>query len=61
MLHYPDVMRKAQADIEDVVGSKRLPEFDDMAALPYIMAIINETLRFEISTQNPMQCVCNFV
>jgi len=50
MLHYPDVMRKAQADIEDVVGSKRLPDFDDMEALPYVMAIINETLRLEISS-----------
>ncbi len=50
MLHYPDVMRKAQADIDDVVGDQRLPDFNDMEALPYLTAIINETLRFEISS-----------
>ncbi len=29
MLHYPDTMRKAQAEIDAVVGSSRMPNFDD--------------------------------
>ncbi|PPQ91359.1 hypothetical protein CVT25_004126 [Psilocybe cyanescens] len=46
MLHYPDVMRKAQEEIDSVVGSSRLPNFDDMESLPYIKAVIKETLRW---------------
>ena len=28
MLHYPDVMRKAQAELDKVIGSDRLPSLD---------------------------------
>lgn len=45
MLHYPDVMRKAQAEIDNVVGSNRIPEFEDATSLPYIGALIREALR----------------
>lgn len=33
---YPDVMRKAQAEIDSVVGRDRLPTFEDRARLPYV-------------------------
>ena len=46
MLHYPDVMRKAQAEVDSVVGQDRLPDWDDKEKLPYINALINETLRW---------------
>ena len=46
MLHYPDVMRKAQAELDKVVGQDRLPEFKDRESLPYVNALINETLRW---------------
>jgi len=46
MLHFPTVMRKAQAELDSNVGHDRLPEFYDRQNLPYINAIINETLRW---------------
>ena len=46
MLHYPDVMRKAQAEVDSVVGQDRLPDWRDSDKLPYINALINETLRW---------------
>ncbi|KAK7683740.1 hypothetical protein QCA50_013116 [Cerrena zonata] len=46
MLHYPHVIKKAQAELDRVIGQDRLPEFDDKESLPYIQAIVNETLRW---------------
>ncbi|EFI27033.1 O-methylsterigmatocystin oxidoreductase [Coprinopsis cinerea okayama7 len=39
---HPDVQEKAQAEIDAVVGSDRLPEFSDLDHLPYIQAIVKE-------------------
>ncbi|KAF9549831.1 cytochrome P450 [Agrocybe pediades] len=47
MLHYPEVMKKAQAEIDSVVGQGRLPEFEDADSLPYVKAIVKETLRWK--------------
>ena len=46
MVNYPDVMQKAQAELDSVVGRERPPTFDDADALPYIRAIVQETLRW---------------
>ena len=46
MLHYPDVMRKAQAELDKIVGPDRLPTFEDHSSLRYVNALINETLRW---------------
>ncbi|TCD66265.1 hypothetical protein EIP91_001594 [Steccherinum ochraceum] len=43
---YPDVQRKAQALLDEVVGPDRLPDFDDLQELPYIRAIIMEAFRW---------------
>ncbi|KAG9318129.1 cytochrome P450 [Chiua virens] len=45
MLQYPEVQEKAQAEIDAVIGINRLPNFDDRPNLPYIEAILTETLR----------------
>ena len=39
-------MRKAQAEIDRVVGRDRLPTFNDRPHLPYIRAIVREILRW---------------
>jgi hypothetical protein len=46
MTLYPDVQRKAQAEIDQMVGNSRLPNFSDEGALPYVQAIVKETLRW---------------
>ncbi|EGO22103.1 hypothetical protein SERLADRAFT_362527 [Serpula lacrymans var. lacrymans S7.9] len=46
MLFNPDVQRKAQLEIDAVVGRKRLPDFSDRPSLPYVEAVFRETLRW---------------
>lgn len=38
-------MKKAQKELDAVVGFDRVPEFNDKNQLPYINALVNETLR----------------
>ncbi|KAK3704007.1 hypothetical protein LTR37_014110 [Vermiconidia calcicola] len=45
MLQNPAVARKAQDEIDRVVGSKRLPAWEDEKDLPYLRATIKELLR----------------
>ena len=48
MAMYPEVMRKAQAEIDAVVGINRLPDFNDRPYLPYVNAIIKEMMRWQL-------------
>jgi cytochrome P450 len=43
---YPEVQRKAQAEIDRVIGTGRLPTVADRDNLPYINAIVKEALRW---------------
>jgi cytochrome P450 len=43
---HPGVVRKAQEELDSVVGSERLPSFDDIERLPYIQAIVKEVHRW---------------
>ncbi|KAI0634877.1 CyP450 monooxygenase [Trametes polyzona] len=43
---FPEAQRKAQAELDAVVGPSRLPDFDDQEALPYVAAVIKECLRW---------------
>ncbi|CDO68357.1 hypothetical protein BN946_scf184815.g4 [Trametes cinnabarina] len=47
MCHYPEVLRKAQRQVDSVLGTERLPSFQDRPRLPYIDCIIKEVLRWE--------------
>lgn len=42
---YPATVQRAQMELDTVVGS-RMPELQDIPQLPYIMAFINEVLRW---------------
>ena len=50
MALYPEVQRKAQKELDAVVGTKRLPDFSDQPSLPYIAAIVKELLRWHPAT-----------
>jgi cytochrome P450 len=47
MIFHPHVMRKAQAEIDRVVGNGRLPTFKDRHLLPYVEAVLMETMRWK--------------
>jgi cytochrome P450 len=40
-----EVQRKAQSELDKVVGNSRTPSFSDESSLPYIRAMVKETLR----------------
>jgi len=42
----PEIQRKAQDEIDSVVGIQRLPKISDRNSLPYLEAIIKEVLRW---------------
>ncbi|EIW83763.1 cytochrome P450 [Coniophora puteana RWD-64-598 SS2] len=46
MLRYPEVQKRAQAEIDSVVGRDRLPTFEDRETLPYVECIWRELLRW---------------
>ncbi|KAF7981481.1 hypothetical protein HWV62_33529 [Athelia sp. TMB] len=47
MFMHPEVQAKAQAELDAVIGRAQLPTFADRESLPYVMAIVKETLRWE--------------
>ncbi|KAI0270485.1 cytochrome P450 [Gloeopeniophorella convolvens] len=48
LLLYPDVQRRAQAEIDNALGRARLPTFATRAALPYVEAVCRELLRWRL-------------
>ena len=40
MMYYPGAFKKANEEIVRVIGTERLPTFDDRASLPYCMCPI---------------------
>jgi cytochrome P450 len=46
MALYPEVQKKAQAELDRVLDG-RLPEFNDRPNLPYINAVIKESGRWQ--------------
>ena len=45
MVLYPDALRKAQEEIDRVIGTSRLPDFSDRAQLPYLECMLKEVYR----------------
>ncbi|KAH7352854.1 hypothetical protein KP509_19G067300 [Ceratopteris richardii] len=45
LLAHPRILQKAQQELEEVVGAIRLVEESDIVRLPYLRAIIKETMR----------------
>ena len=49
MIAYPETQAMAQAELDEVVGSARPPTFADIPSLPYIRAMVKETLRWSLT------------
>jgi hypothetical protein len=46
MVLYPDSFKRAQKEIDDIIGSDRLPEFSDRDRLPYVEGLVQEVMRY---------------
>ena len=47
MVMHPEVQRKAQAEIDRVIGGGRLPTLADQPNLPYVDALVKEVFRWQ--------------
>lgn len=46
MVQFPEAQKKAQRELDTVIGPDRLPEFADRDALPYVRALVKELMRW---------------
>ncbi|KAM5287665.1 cytochrome P450 2D17-like [Ctenodactylus gundi] len=46
MILHPDVQRRVQQEIDDIIGQARRPEMGDQARMPFTNAVIHEVQRF---------------
>ncbi|KAL8122470.1 cytochrome P450 93A3-like [Apium graveolens] len=49
LINHPSIMERARLEIDTVVGKSRLVEESDLVNLPYLQAIVKETLRLHPS------------
>ena len=43
---YPEAQKRAQAELDTVVGRDRLPTLADRPNLPYVEALVSEVMRW---------------
>jgi hypothetical protein len=46
MVLYPDAQKRAQEEIDSILGHGHFPHFGDADALPYLKAVLYEVLRW---------------
>ncbi|KAL8663343.1 MAG: hypothetical protein Q9202_003979 [Teloschistes flavicans] len=46
ILSFPDAQKKAQDEIDKIIGNNRLPALEDFNNLPYLRALIDEVIRY---------------
>jgi cytochrome P450 len=51
MVLHPNILAKAQAELDHITGSNRLPDMSDRDSLPYLGAVMTETFRY-VSSNN---------
>ena len=49
MVAFPETQRRAQAELDAVIGRSRIPTFPDLSSLPYLRAMVKEVLRWRSS------------
>lgn len=53
MALHPEIVENAQAEIDEVTGTHRLPTLDDRPNMPYVDCILKEVYRYAII------CLCS--
>ncbi|KAF5336271.1 hypothetical protein D9758_016055 [Tetrapyrgos nigripes] len=46
MVQNPEILKKGQRAVDEVVGPNRLPDFSDQGSIPYVDALLKEALRW---------------
>ena len=59
MVAHPDVQRKAQAQIDGVVGEDRSPTWEDYAALPYVGKCAKKVVLQNLQDAQLTQVLCS--
>ncbi|KDQ24173.1 hypothetical protein PLEOSDRAFT_1108627 [Pleurotus ostreatus PC15] len=49
MINFPVVQKRAQEEIDSIIGGERVPNLDDFDKLPYLKAVIKEVHRYRPS------------
>ena len=57
MTLFPEAQKKAQAEIDAVIGTHRLPTYADRESLPFVEAVIKEVLRWHVVAPLGMSCI----
>ena len=57
LILFPEVQKRAQAELDSVISRDRLPTYDDKPRLPYIEAISKELIRWHVVA--PMGASCS--
>jgi cytochrome P450 len=47
MVLHPDIQKRAQDEIDSVIGADRLPVVADRDSLPYLSAVMKELMRWQ--------------
>ena len=58
MIMFPDVQRKAQEEIDHVLGNQRLPDISDRQRLPYVNRLVQECYRWASSSPSRLPPCC---
>ena len=48
MALHPEAQRRAQKELDQIIGHDRLPTFSDRPALPYMNALMKEIMRWHV-------------
>lgn len=46
MVQHPEVVKRAQSELDRVIGRGQLPTLEDRASLPYIECVVKEVWRY---------------
>ena len=46
MARFPEIQKRAQAEVDELLDGKRLPTMADRPRLPYVDAVLSEVLRW---------------